>query len=164
MKVMLPYAPAVSVVLLYVTSLVGGSGLGRGGTGGTYGLGRLTRGPMPGLPVFETPLVGQVPMDAGRFVAMLPLICVLVPPTFTLPFAPTLPFAVTMLLGGFVGVPAVFELKLPVLAPPAMSSATQPGPVANKPPGKLDEVGVCASSCCTIRRAPLGVTAMAVTM
>ena len=118
-----------------------------------------------GLPLFETPLAGQVPTVPGRLVEMFPLTPVLVPPKLMPPFEPTSPPELAWLLGGFAGVVSVEELKLPVFALPARLSGVggpQPAPTANMPPGSVP-VGVSAISCWTTRRAPFGITAIAVT-
>jgi hypothetical protein len=47
-------------------------------------------------------------------VLMFPLTDVLLPPREIFPFEPTFPLAFVRLLGGFVGVASVAELKLPV--------------------------------------------------
>ena len=115
-----------------VVLLVGGKGLGIGGTGSVC-IGIVEGVPYvaPPLAVMPFPLL-QVPMPPMDE-AVVPFTLVPVPSTVTLPFEPTLPPLVVMLLGGFDGGFSAFELKLKVCAPPPSPSAPQPVPVAKTP-------------------------------
>src|SRR5438045_2949537 len=100
-------------------------------------------------------------MPGGNVEATIPLTEAELPSILIPPFAPTFPLVLLWLLGGFVGVPSVDELKLPVLILPLRSSGAglQPVPVANSPPGEFEVCGVCAISAWTTRRVPLALTA-----